>query len=146
MHREISETIKICIELVTMSVIVGIVVVLSGLTSKAENIIVQYETAKAVVQDEAALYYYNNKLVTGADVVDCILKYPRTYDFKVTIGDKTYTFDRATEISSKLGLELWSEDYILTVVKPDDLVKSFRSEIIRDDTGYTILGVRFERE
>lgn len=146
MHREISETIKICIELIAISVIVSIVVIFSSLTASAESTILQYKSAQNTVQDEAALYYYNNKLVTGADVVDCILKYPRTYDFKVTIGEKTYTFDRATEISSKLGLKLWSEDYILTVVKPDDLVKSFRSEIIRDDTGYTILGVRFERE
>lgn len=146
MERELSETIKICIELIVIASVIAVVAVFSRLTYSAETMIDQAKAAEANVADEAELYYYNNKVVSGADVVDCILKYPRTYDFKVTIGDTTYTFDYATEKSSKLGLELWTENYILTVVTPNDLLKSFKSEIIRDSTGYSVIGVAFEME
>lgn len=146
MQREISEGVKLAFEIIMAAAIIGIVAMFGFIAHKSELIVENDRMTKVYMQGASQLYYYNNKVVKGSDVVDCIVTYPRTYIFKIVIGDTTYNFDHATEIASGEGLNLWSLDYIGTIIKATEMNNSFKSEFILNDTGDVIEGIRFEME
>lgn len=146
MHREISESIKIAFEIALIAMVIAVVASFGYMAHVGEVISDRDRMAENYMQAASELYYYNDKIVKGSDVVDCIVTYPRTYIFEVVIGDTTYRFDHATEISSDEGLNLWSLDYIGTIITSSDMGNSFTSKFIKNETGDVIRGIRFEME
>lgn len=146
MHREISESLKLGVEIALTAVIIAVVAAFGYMSHVGEIIVDRHDMAKTYMAAASELYYYNDKIVKGSDVVDCILTYPRTYVFEVVMGDTTYTFDHDTEVSSGEGLNLWSIEYISTVISGSDMNNSFTSKFIKNDTGDIIEGIRFEME
>lgn len=147
MNREIGETIKIAIELMVTAILIGVIVVFSNLSEKTMEFVERDKSVQQLMQAHSELYHYNNKVVRGADVIDCILKYPRSYTFRVIIGSNTYVFNDQNEISSGLGLDLWSAEYIENVVVPSQYTNmSFHARFIMNSTHDVIEGIEFEME
>lgn len=146
MHREISESIKMAFEIALIAMVIAVIAAFGYLAHMGEVIIDRDKMAKTYMEAASELYYYNDKIVKGSDVVDCIVTYPRTYKFEIVIGDTTYRFDHATEIASDEGLNLWSIEYISTIITSSDMNNSFTSKFIKNETGDVIEGIRFEME
>ena len=151
MEKEVSLAYKIAIDLILTAVVLGIVVAFTIVSHDVYNLKLRQDTTTINIRNYAELYEYNDKIVSGSDIVDIILLYARVYDFKIDTDTETIYFDSTaeSEINSQTGLiyglDLWSKETINRKLGTF-INDSFKSEIELDDTGTYVVGITFTKE
>lgn len=143
MEDLIKKYIEITIDVILVSLILGVIIVLSVMSkSLMSDMILQRETVK-YIEEYNKFYMYDDKIVNGSDVVDAVVKYARYYSFEIVIGSKTYKIDLEEE--KVKGSQIWTVDYLENVVLKDDIFSKFKATLVRDIYGY-ISGIKFVKQ
>lgn len=143
MEDLIKKYIEITIDVILVSLILGVIIVLSVMSrSLMYDMVLQRETVK-YIEEYNKFYMYDDKIVNGSDVVDAVVKYARYYSFEIVIGSQTYKIDLDEE--KVKGSQIWTVDYLENVVLKDDIFSKFRATLVRDIYGY-ISGIKFVKQ
>jgi hypothetical protein len=86
MDKPISETLRIAINLVLFSAILLIIVFLSGSAKTLFNIDNERQAVKKDLAVYRDLYQYDNKTLTGDEVLTAVRKYSRVLDMNIQTG------------------------------------------------------------
>ena len=147
MNREVNEAIRMTVEILLTAALITVVTMCAYFANSAEFYMNRDAAIEAKMTAMSDFYHYNNKMVKGSDITDCIITYPRQYDFRIIIGDQTFNFNHASEIASGEGIKIWSADFIEdNIITPEYANQSFYSRFIMDETNTQIIGVEFEME
>lgn len=87
MESEIDSTIKICIEVIIASLLIGMVALLGSLSYSAYNGATIEKSTSDYLEAKSKLYYYDNREVSGSDIAEAILTHSRTYDYYIKVYD-----------------------------------------------------------
>lgn len=147
MNREVNEAIRMTVEIILTAALILVVSLCAYFANSAEFYMDRDAAIEAKMSAMSDFYHYNNKMVKGVDVTDCIITHPRQYEFRIIIGEDEFNFNQASEIASGEGLRIWSADFIEeNIITPEYSNQSFYSRFIMDETNTQIIGVEFEME
>ncbi len=151
MEKEIGLAYKIAIELIITSVVLGVVVAFTLVSNDMYSLKTRQDTTTVNMRNYAELYEYDDKVVTGSDIVDIVLLYSRVYDFNIETDHETINFNSVAErdidsyTGKPYGISLWSREVINR--KLGTFINSkFTSKINLDDTGTYVIGITFTKE
>lgn len=145
MEREVHEALRLGIDLVITATIISIIATFTFLSYSTYAIKNRQDSVRVNTETYSELYEYNNRAVSGSDVVDIIITYARVFDFEVDINGRIVTFDGVSESKNNIGVKLWSKDNI-TRELGDSVNGKFKSELLKSSDGELILGLRFTKE
>ena len=160
MDREIEYTTKLAIEVMLCAMIIFACGFFGSLSRTAYINRANEKVYQEYVENMANLYYYNDKIVHGSDIVELILSHPREYDYyfydssNKLVGSLTAAGETAYSSTYEDHLYYWSES---SIRKAGDTARgdsaqrylgdeqSFHAVLVRDTIDYKIKGVKFYR-
>lgn len=149
MEREIDTIIHIAIELMLCALLISAIACCAILGNKMLAHKLYDDGNEAYMQDIADLYYYNNKVVTGSDILELMLTYTRDYSYWINYYDASGNVVDSIEISkSKESLtgdyrEYWSEKSLREFMNGHEKTK-YTANIVRYSGGNGVAGVQFD--
>ena len=149
MERELDNIIHIAIELILSAAIITAIACCAVLGNKMMAYKLNDDGNKAYMQDIADLYYYNNKVVTGSDIMELMLTYTRDYSYWINYYDAAGNIAESVEISknkeSESGsyMDYWSEKSLREFIAGHEKTK-YTANIVRYSGGNGIAGVQFD--
>ena len=148
MHEQVNRTIKISIDVIIVSLIITLVASFSylshrGYRNKLDNI-----ESRELIRAKLHFYRFDDRIVSGSDIVDVILGNVRLYSFEIRTRNGTFVISHANENTLDgngvmYGLRLWSMEYIAGVVLGGNIFYEFHASLIRDQYSGEVKGVRF---
>lgn len=151
MENELGQAVEIIMDLIITALLIGVIATFAFVSYRGYNIKLQHEAIGEMIRVKTDLYEFDNKIVSGYDVLDAICTYVRLYKFEVVMYNDVYTISAENESDTdrygdRYGLRLWSDSHIRSEVLRDNIFSNFKSELLKDSSGEVILGVRFIQE
>ena len=154
MENELDTSLHIAIELILCALIIGAVGICCTVGFKAYYNKVNTDSINAVTAEKAELFYYDNKVVSGSDALELILKNTRNYSYwfeKYAGGNLVESLEISTDLESVAPADYdgtwsytvyWSEMNIRKLLSNKTRNK-YQSVIVYDDSGNSIMGLKF---
>lgn len=148
MEEEVSDVVKISIELSLTAIVLSVIVVFGILSNVAYSDKRVIDSSTAYMNDLGDLYYYNDKIVTASDALELMMTYPMQYDYIFEFCDVNgavyETRERRREKQMETGdyREYWSESSLRSMI--DGYEKDrFNSELVRNVDGQSVGAIKF---
>lgn len=148
MEHELSDSIRISVELVLISLILAIVGVLGFMSYRAYNNKQLNAGNASYMQSLKELYWYDNKVVNASDAVELMMTYPikYTYIFEYRAPDGTLIERRVRsaedQADSTVPKGYWSESGVRYMVSGHEL-DSFSATLLTNGAQESVYGVMF---
>jgi hypothetical protein len=154
MDREIEGVVRILLELIVCSIVIGVIAVAGSLGIKMYNTREEKVDSKEVLQESTELFRYNNSIITGSDVMELILTYTDTYTYHIVttakkdiyitnkdISGNEYTlpsYIKSNSSNSKAFMDYWTEARLTKLFR--QTISNFNTSNIKSTVVYNIDG------
>lgn len=146
-----SSALKIGVELAITALLIGIVASYSYLAYRSYSGKMRYDSANKLMESMTLFYDYDNKTVTGSDIVEVITANIRLYTFEIKTATGTTIISVPNEskkdkYGNRYGISLWSDKYIRETVIGDNMFSKYTAKLTKNPTGDVITGIKFTQE
>lgn len=153
MDKELDYLTRFALELILCALILGVCAAAGIAGRRAYESKLNKETEVANLKDFSTLYYYNDRIVTGNDIIELLMEHPKEYQYYVIIDGKSeddlrqMQFTKASEKSYLNDIKndykgFWSEKRIRDAFKGYENLK-FKANLVRVSGANDITGVQF---
>lgn len=148
MEQSINGIVKIAIELIICALVLGAIAACGTLGNSVYYQRKAYEGEIDYLESKSELFYYDNKMVSGADIIELMLTHTGNYSYYIRYYNtggalsEEFKFDAVTERKytknkNKDDPPFWSYSHIYGVLSDgDDGVefqkRKFKSTLVRD--------------
>lgn len=148
MENEVSDSIRIAVELIITALLLTMIVLFGFVSNRAVDDKARADSAAEYMNEITDLYWYDDRVVTASDAMELMMTYPGQYNYYFEYrGPDGTTFDeRSREIEKQSDAgdirEYWSESSLREMI--DGFEKSsFTSTLIRNPDGQSVGGILF---
>lgn len=142
MDSLIKDYVRIAIELIVFVVLLGFIVYVAGVSQNLLSIGQDRKAFNTELGIQRELSQFNNRPMTGDDVIVAVKKYTKLYDMRIEQGSEgSNTFFILSKTSSEIT---WGEDNI-RLQMGSDIQKAYTSKIIRTPDG-EVSAIQFNRD
>lgn len=141
MRGVLEEYFDVVMEILSFALVLGLIIIFVSMGKSAVAAKEYQDAAKTELTGYREFFIYDNRYVTGNDILAFVNKYPRIYD--VYIGrtgealDSMFSVRKAAETNE----DAWTMGYLLDYLE-DDVNLVYKADLIRDGTN-VITGVQF---
>ena len=148
MENEVSDSIRIAVELIITALLLTMIVLFGFVSNRAVDDKDRADSAAEYMNEITDLYWYDDRVVTASDAMELMMTYPGQYNyyFEYRGPDGTAFDERSREIEKQSDAgdirEYWSESSLREMI--DGFEKSsFTSTLIRNPDGQSVGGILF---
>lgn len=148
MENEVSDSIRIAVELIITALLLTMIVLFGFVSNRAVDDKARADSAAEYMNEITDLYWYDDRVVTASDAMELMMTYPGQYNyyFEYRGPDGTAFDERSREIEKQSDTgdvrEYWSESSLREMI--DGFEKSsFTSTLIRNPDGQSVGGILF---
>lgn len=129
----------VMLELIVFTALISTIAFLSGQAREMQSSEIQKQDLRTELSNKRELYFYDNKVLTGNDVLVAVRKYTKVYNMRIQLGATGGT----NWYNAPEGLSVDSDDSVWEIDRIRDqlsiygnLNHKYRSTLEREDSGY----------